>query len=1081
MSNLRHNDSSLTHLAQPTNCVSKTSRQFMKTNHRITLWMALVVLSITQVTVTSAAPLLPKINTNNIINITNAPYYAMGDGATDNTSAIQSAINAASSGGFVNGAYGGTVEIPGPGTYMCGPITMANNVNLQIDSGAVLRMFPYDVWNAYFGTANFITCTSIRNFEITGSGTIDGQATYSDWWDGRPTSARPYMIYVTKSSQMLFQDITLINPPKMHFAFKSGGGNITFRRITINTDGNSPNTDGMDLTGTNCLVQDCKISDGDDNIALGTSSGGVPSSDILVTNCAFGTGHGVSIGSNTQGGVSNLTVINCTFSGTDYGIRMKSDNSTSGGSGEGGIAQNLFYYNIGMTNITYAPILIYSYYKSYGDPTTAGITPAVAANTPVATSNNFTPIWRNIVISNLTATAAQPGMIWARTECPAANIILSKVNITATNGPQNFEIYNAQQVQILNSQFHLGASATTNFWLFNANVTLSDTNTLGAGSLTMADSLLTVSNNLTLHPATVLNYTLDLNTNCVAVMGNLALGGTNNVTSGTGFGPGTNTLLTYTGTLSGSTKLGSTPGGPFTYTLDTSVAGQVNLVVVSSNDSLGTTALFEGPTAGSDSVALTAIGPWGAKPNAAWLHVSAANQSGTGSANVIFSYDANPGATRTGTLTIAGQTLTVTQAGSTYVAAPVTALVSSGLDQPFGVAVDGAGNVYFADCVNNAIKKWTAANNTVTTLVVSNANTPLYYPHGVAVDGAGNVYFADTYNNAIKEWTAANHTVTTLVSSGLYYPYGVAVDAAGNVYIADTENRAIKEWTAEDQTVTTLFSVGKYYAYAVAVDSAGNVYAPSGSTILEWTAANQTVTTLVSSGLYYPYGVAVDGAGNVYIADSDNNTIKKWTAANNTVNALVSSGLGYSWGLAVDGTGNVYFSNNGNNTINELPRAFVDPTAKWEGSAAGSDVLPVVLPATQSLLGPFAPTSDQPWLTISGINNGVVSFAFTANPGNSNRTAHISLLGQPISITQLVTFTPPTLINSVIPGNSLFQFSFSNNTPGASFTVLTSTNLLLPLTNWTVVGTATNIVPGLFQFTTTITNGPQRFYRVRSP
>ena len=72
---------------------------------------------------------------------------------------------------------------------------------------------------------------------------------------------------------------------------------------------------------------------------------------------------------------------------------------------------------------------------------------------------------------------------------------------------------------------------------------------------------------------------------------------------------------------------------------------------------------------------------WTATANAAWLHLSPANQSGTGSTNVVFSFDANPGATRTGTLTIAGQTLTVTQAGSTYVAAdPVTTLVSSGLN-----------------------------------------------------------------------------------------------------------------------------------------------------------------------------------------------------------------------------------------------------------------------------------------------------------------------------------------------------------------------------------------------------------------
>ena len=85
----------------------------------------------------------------------------------------------------------------------------------------------------------------------------------------------------------------------------------------------SHNTDGIDLVGTNCLIQNCVISTGDDNIALGTSSQNVPTSNILVTNCTFGDGHGMTIGSNTEGGVSNLVVINCTFNGTDYGIRMR--------------------------------------------------------------------------------------------------------------------------------------------------------------------------------------------------------------------------------------------------------------------------------------------------------------------------------------------------------------------------------------------------------------------------------------------------------------------------------------------------------------------------------------------------------------------------------------------------------------------------------------------------------------------------------------------------------------------------------------------------------------------------------------
>src|SRR5262249_35897829 len=122
--------------------------------------------------------------------------------------------------------------------------------------------------------------------------------------------------------------------------------------------------------------------------------------------------------------------------------------------------------------------------------------------------------------------------------------------------------------------------------------------------------------------------------------------------------------------------------------------------------------------------------------------------------------DANPGATRTGTLTIGGQTLTVTQAGSTYVAANPLTTVVSGLNTPFGVGVDSAGNVYVADTYNGAIKKYNPATQQVSTLVSSGLNQPF----GVAVDSWGNVYIADFRDNAIKEYHAASQTVTTLVS-----------------------------------------------------------------------------------------------------------------------------------------------------------------------------------------------------------------------------------------------------------------------------------------------------------------------------
>lgn len=546
-------------------------------------------------------PTLPQnINTNHIINITNAPYNAVGNGIITNTAAIQNAINAAAAGGTTNGLSGGTVEIPA-GTYLSGPLTLKSKVNLQIDANAMLQMLPMSSWpNA---STTFINGSSIQDVEISGSGTIDGQG--AAWWGPPIAGTRPNFIQFSSSSRILIQNVTLQNPPTFHIMIKNNNANITVQGITINTPGSSPNTDGFDISSTNVLIQNCYISAGDDNVEIG---GSALAAEITITNCTFGTGHGVSIGSITSGGVSNVVVANCTFSGTDYGIRLKSDNASSGG-GAGGLVQNLFYVNIGMTNITKIPVVIYSYYNLIGTP--SAITPAFAAGTNAATVTGTTVIWRNIVISNLNATVASgrpAGIIWGRPELPVTNVILSHVNITAS---QPFDIYNASGIQFVDLQINLPAGVT-NFLLYNAQIivsnsvptntlftfdglttngygnsfafynaqaSLKNTNVFDDGPLTLSASTLTVSNNLALFPTTTLNFTLGTNAAKVAVVGNLALGGTNNISAGAGFANGTYTLLTYMGTLTGSLpSLGLLPAN-YNYSFNTNTAGQVNLVV----------------------------------------------------------------------------------------------------------------------------------------------------------------------------------------------------------------------------------------------------------------------------------------------------------------------------------------------------------------------------------------------------------------------------------------------------------------------------------------------------------------------
>jgi polygalacturonase len=363
-------------------------------------------------------------------------YGAKGDGRTFDTVAIQKAIDACAQAG------GGEIRVPA-GTFLCKPLYLhGNNTTLNLEAGAVLQGSPSftDYRNSRGEVVGLVNANGLTNVSISGSGAIDGGG--APWWPavreakraGAPEPRRrPKMVNFHNCQGVTLRDVTLRNSPSFHLV-PVDCENVLIDHVTIHAPADSPNTDAIDPSSCkNVRIINCTLDVGDDNVAV---KAGHPVAgrefcceDILVSNCACLHGHGVSIGSETSGGVSNFVVINCTFDGTTSGIRIKTTRQ------KGGVVENILYKNLSMKNVK-RPIDIACYY------------PRIPKEDPAQAITPLTPSYHDIRIENLTGEGPDiAGLIVGLPESPIRNLSLSNVTLRARTG---LLIKNAEGVEMKN-------------------------------------------------------------------------------------------------------------------------------------------------------------------------------------------------------------------------------------------------------------------------------------------------------------------------------------------------------------------------------------------------------------------------------------------------------------------------------------------------------------------------------------------------------------------------------------------------------------------------------------------------------
>lgn len=430
-----------------------------------------------------------KADTFNIVK-----YGAVSDGLTLNTRSINQAIDACSKNG------GGVVLVP-TGLWSTGPVELKSNVNLHLQSGAVLSftrdMSQYKLvetnWEGLAAVRNQspISGTGLTNVAITGKGVVDGNGdawrmvkkeklTANQWeklvasggvvdqkgriwypsegslkgsqvknagviapgktvkdYEDIKDFLRPNLLVISQSKNILLEGVTFQNSPAWN-VHPLMCENITISNIVVRNPWYGQNGDGLDLESCkNVVVENSVFDVGDDGICIksGRDEQGrkraMPTENVLVKNCTVYHAHGgFVVGSEMSGGAKNLFVTDCTFIGTDIGLRFKTTR------GRGGVVEKVYIKNITMKDIPGDAILFDMYYAAV-DPVPLKGEARELPKVVVLPVTEETPQFKDIHVKNVVCDGAERGIfVRGLPEMNIHDIYLEDVTIQADKGIQ---------------------------------------------------------------------------------------------------------------------------------------------------------------------------------------------------------------------------------------------------------------------------------------------------------------------------------------------------------------------------------------------------------------------------------------------------------------------------------------------------------------------------------------------------------------------------------------------------------------------------------------------------------------------